>query len=105
GSGEFVLQAKEVFVRLEVRIVLHHSQQAAEGSVEALVGRDLVLGSARGKQGGAGVGDLAENRLHQVRNQVRAALQDDVHLRPCSFHRFVLSDQGVAHANVRAEKQ
>src|ERR1700755_3316872 len=43
GSSEFVLQAKEFFVRLQLRVILGDYEQAAEGSIELVVGGNLFL--------------------------------------------------------------
>ena len=39
----------------------------------------------------------------QVRNQVGAALQHDVHLRPGGLHRLILGHQSVADADILSE--
>src|ERR1035441_5148835 len=51
GACEFVLQAQKVFVRLQLRIIFHDQQQAADRSIELSVGGDLLLWSARREQG------------------------------------------------------
>ena len=111
--GEFILQAKEILVRLQLRIVLDYKQQAAEGSIQLAVGGNLFLRSSGGQQRGAGFGDIAEHgllllriafdRLDQVGDQVDAPLQVDVDLRPSGFHRFVLADQTIADSHVLAK--
>src|SRR5450755_277263 len=34
GAGQFVLQAQEIFVGFELRVVFHYDEQAAQGAVE-----------------------------------------------------------------------
>src|SRR5260370_25148144 len=65
----------------------------------------------RAKQGGTRLGDIAEyglllrrkalHRLHQIRDQVRAPLQDDVHLRPRGIHRLAFHGHLIPAAEKR----
>src|SRR4029077_17468759 len=41
-SRQLVLQAQEVLIRLQLRVVLDHDEQAADGPVQLLVGGDFV---------------------------------------------------------------
>jgi hypothetical protein len=43
--------------------------------------------------------------LYKVWNQIGAALQHYVDLRPCRLHRLVLRDQVILHANVLAKQR
>ena len=84
-------KSQEVLVGLDVGVVLHHHQQPRKRRVDLAVGRDLIGRRLRARHLRAGLGDridhgllMAGHALHglnQVRNQVGAALQHDVHLR------------------------
>ena len=75
----------------------------------------FLLRRAGGKQGRARLRDIAEHghfllrvtfhRLHQIRDQVGAALQHNVDLRPGCLHRLVLADQRILHAYVLAKNK
>ncbi len=43
GAFQLELQALEVLIGLEIGVVLHDNEQAAEGAVDAIVGGDLVF--------------------------------------------------------------
>ena len=47
GAGEFVLEAEEVFVGFELRIIFDDGEEAAESAVELAVGGDFVGRSLR----------------------------------------------------------
>ena len=63
------------------------------------------------KQGGTRLCDIAEHglllrrealySLHQIRDQVRSSLQDDVHLRPRGIHRFAFDGHLIPAADER----
>ncbi len=55
GSGQFELQLAEIFVRFQVRIILHHDQEPAQRAVELVVGGDLLLGGSGPAQRGTGI--------------------------------------------------
>ena len=59
GSRQFVLQAHEVLIGFQLRIVFNDDQQSAERRVQLAVGSDFVGGSLRVQQGGTGFGDFA----------------------------------------------
>src|SRR5712692_10372229 len=93
---------------------------AANQKLDSALGRLLVVvenypQSIRAEQSGARLGDIPKNsyllrrkpfhRLHQVRNQVRAPLQDHVHLRPRRVYRFPLYRHLVPAAYEGAAQQ
>src|SRR5881396_1153177 len=69
----------------------------------------------RAKQRGTGLRDVTENCLllrrkpfhgfHQVRDQVRPPLQDDIHLGPRGVHRFALHHHLVSATDKRTSQQ
>jgi hypothetical protein len=114
GSRQLILQAQEVFIRFQLRIVLHDHKQAANCTVQLLIGGDLVRRRASREQPGTGCCDIAEHLLflprdalygfNQVGNQVGAALQHNIDLRPRGLDRFILSHEIVADAYVLSER-
>src|ERR1700683_378306 len=113
---QFVLQTQEILVRLELRIILNDEQKAAECTIQLAVRGDPVLRSLRATQGRARLGNVvvdglfvcgeALDRLHEIRNQGRTAIEDNIHLRPIGLDRFIQRDHLVAARNVHAaEKQ
>ena len=50
GARQFILQMQEVFVRVELRIILGDGQQAAERAVELAVSGDALGRSLRAEQ-------------------------------------------------------
>src|SRR5205085_3758951 len=86
------LQREEVLVGLQVRIALRDRQQLAQASGELVLRVRLRLHRGRLHSAGPGPGDLLEDlalvrgvsldRLHEVRDQVVAAPELDVDLRP-----------------------
>src|ERR1700688_1968097 len=115
GAREFVLQAQEILIGPQLRIILHDQQQSAERSVQLPIGRDLFLWRSRRKQRRPSLRDVAEyghfllgialDRLHQIGDQIGAPLQHNVYLRPRRLHAFVLGHQRVPHAYVLAEEE
>ena len=107
------MQTEEVFVRFQLRVVLDDGQQSAQSAIQLLVGGDLVRRSAGGEQSGAGLGDVTKNgllllgiafhRLDQIGDQVGAALQHDINLRPGGLHGFIFCYQRVADAYILSE--
>src|ERR1035441_5898503 len=63
GAGQLVLQAQEVFVGAQLRIVLDHHHQASQCGVELAVGGDLVLWSLGANHGSARGSDITEDLL------------------------------------------
>ena len=103
GARQLVHQPVELFVRPQLRVVLDDGQQAAEGA-RLLVGRlDRFLRRLGRQQPRSRVGDVLEHALFvlrvaldgldQVRNQVVAALQLVLDLRPLRLDRFFLADE------------
>ena len=87
GAGEFVLEAEEVSVGFELRIIFDDCEQAADGAVELSVGGDFVDGVlAPIEQGGASLAMSPKTFFFvrgeafyggdQVGDEVGAALQD-----------------------------
>src|SRR6266446_48560 len=115
GARQLVLQPQKVFVGFQLRIIFNHNQQAPESRIEPLVGGNLVGRSIRTEQSGARLGNIAKNgyflrreafhRLHKVRNQVRAPLQDHVHLRPRRVYRLPFYRHLVPATYKRAAQQ
>src|SRR5260370_4117026 len=113
GACQFVLQPQEVFIGFELRIILHYDQQPAERAVQLRIGLDLLLRTPRSAQSRARIGDFLDDCLfmfgeafdclHQVRNQVRAALQGHVYLSPSPIHTFALGHQSISRAHCPAE--
>ena len=78
--------------------------------VQLSVRSDLVGGSLRAHQGCARRGDIAEDSLllngiafdglHEVRDEVRATLQNDVHLSPRRVHSLSLNGHLISPADV-----
>lgn len=112
GAGEFVLQAEEIFVGFELRIVFDDGQEAADGAVELAVGGDFVGRSLCVEQGGTGFGDFAVNGFFvggktfdggdEVGDEIGATLELDVDLRPIGFDLFVKRDHLIFAADVHA---
>ena len=112
-ARQFIHQTPELLIGFQLRIVLHDDQQPAECAFQLLVGLDLLLRRARSGHLGAALA-MALNTpsslrvpfdgVHQVGNEVGAALQSDVHLRPGSVDGFPLADQFVTRAHERAPK-
>jgi hypothetical protein len=112
GSGELILQAEKIFVGFELRIIFDDSEQATESAIELTVGGDFVGRSLSVEQCGAGFGDFAVDSFfvsresfdgfHEVGNQVGAALELDIDLRPVGFDLFVESDHLIFAADVHA---
>ena len=106
GTGEFVLETEEAFVRLQFGIVFRDGEQAAESGGQGGVGFGFLLHGRGSGESAAGVGDVGEDfflvggvALHggdQVRDQVVAALEVRVDVRPCLVHVFIQGDQRVA---------
>src|SRR5262249_12805336 len=109
-ASQFILQPQEVFVRLQLRIVLYDEQQAAQSAIQLAIGGDLLLRSAGREQRRPRFRDVSEDgllllrvslhRLNQVWNQVGTTLQDDIHLRPRRFHGLVLGHERVPRADI-----
>ena len=83
-AGQFVLQAQEIFVGLQLRIIFDQREQTAQCSVELAVRGDFLLWRAGTEQRRTRAGDFAKDGLflrgvafhclHQVGNQISAAL-------------------------------
>src|SRR5258706_6065463 len=108
GRGQGLLEVGEGGDRLQVRVVLRHGEQAAQALAQHVLGRsDLgrVARGARRHSGGPGVGDRLEgaalvahvalHRVDQVGDQVVAALELDVDLRPGFLRPVAGADQAV----------
>src|SRR5713226_1122133 len=112
---QLVLQAQKILVGLELRVVLDDHQQATQRAVERIISGDPVSRRAGAEQGRTRTGDVAKHglllrcdalyRLHEVRDQVGAPLEYNVHLRPGGFDRLVLADHLVAPAEVHPADQ
>src|ERR1019366_2541387 len=112
---QLILQAQKILVRLQLRIILHDQQQPPDRSIQLPVRGHLIGRRLRRKQRRPRLGDVSKNRhfllrislhrLHQVRNQIRAPLQHDVHLRPRRLHRLILRHQLIAHAHVLSKQR
>src|ERR1700733_5429008 len=99
----------EILVRFEVWIVFDHYKQTPECTVELIIRVDLFLRRFRTGHGGAGVRNIREHRglflritlhrLHQVRNQIRAALQIGIDLAPLPGDGFFFHRQLVTRAH------
>src|ERR1700691_1486329 len=113
GARQFILQAQEIFVRLQLRVILHHHQQPPQRVIQLPVGSDFIGRRLRRKQSRPRLRDVSKDghlllrisldRLHQIRNQIGAPLKHDVHLRPGRFNRLILCDKVIFHSNVLAE--
>jgi hypothetical protein len=112
GARELVHEACEGLIRLQVRVVLDHDQQTSQGR-GLFVGRlDRLFGRLRARQLGARLGNLPEDitlllrdslgGFHQVRDQVVAALQLVLDLRPLCLDRLFLRDELVIGTAGRA---
>src|SRR5260370_32642054 len=109
STRELILESQEVFVRLQLRIVLDDHQQAAERSIEFRVRVNLFLRIPSSTQGRARIRDFPDHRLlllgtpfhpaDKVRNEIRTPRQRDVYLRPLAVDGFPLAHQAVAVAN------
>jgi len=112
GAGEFVLEAKKIFVGFQLRVVFDDGEKAADGAVELPVGGDFVGGSLRIEQSGACFGDFAVdgffvggkafNGGDEIGDQIGAALELDVDLSPVGFDLLVERDHLVFAADVHA---
>jgi len=112
-ARQLILQAHEIFVGLQLRIIFHDREQTPDCAVQLSVGGNLFLRTTRREQRRAGFGDVAKHRLlllrvsfhglDQVRDQIGAPLQHNVDLRPCAFYRFILCYERVLHADVLTE--
>src|SRR5690606_23577280 len=122
GALQLRLQLQKVLVGLELRIVLRHQQQPADGALQLalrlleLLQRGLVprvdVDAAHPR---ARLGHLAEDLLlvlgvathggHQVGHQVGAALVDVDDLRPGRVHRLVLLLDRVVAAPAQQQDQ
>src|SRR5712691_1919394 len=114
-ARQLILEPQEVLVGFQLRIVLHDHEQTAKSGIKLYIGGNLLRRRMRGKQGGARLGNFAEDylllhrdalhRLHQVGNQIRAALQHDIHLRPRRIHRFALHRHLISAVDERTAEQ
>jgi hypothetical protein len=112
GAGEFVLQAEEILVGLELGIVFDDGEEAADGAVELAVGGDFVGGGLRVEQSGASFRDFAVDGFFvggeafdggdEIGDQVGAALELDVNLGPVGFDLLVERDHLIFAADVHA---
>src|SRR5712692_1296797 len=112
---QLILQAQKILVGLELRVVFDDHQQATQRAVELIIGGDALGRRAGAEQGRTRIGDVAKHglllrgdalyRLHEVRDQVGAPLEYNVHLRPGGFDRLVLADHLVAPVEVHSADQ
>src|ERR1700679_2246255 len=61
-SGNFILQAHELLVRLELRIVFRKRKKATKSSVQRVVGGNLILRRVRLEQARASIGNVTKDR-------------------------------------------
>ena len=114
------MEITEVLARLEVGVVLGHHEQAGEGGAELTlsllilgqlggIGGGLVLVDVHSAHGGTGIGDLNDGRLlevcgslhglHEIGDQVGAALVDVLNVGPRLVDGLGASDQTVVAAD------
>jgi hypothetical protein len=91
GRGQLLLELEDVLVGLELGIVLDDGEQRAQRAGQRVLGGGLLAGPwRRRRRRGAGVGDVGQDLLleahvaldgvHEVRDQVVAALELDLDL-------------------------
>src|SRR5579863_4285819 len=112
---ELKLQLLEILVRLQVRIVFDYHEQSSQRPGKLIVGVDFLLRRFRAQERGTSVRNISEHRgfllritldrLHQVRNQIRPALQIGIDLAPLSRDGFFFHRQFVARAHELAASQ
>src|SRR5579864_1505649 len=108
GACQLVLEAHELGVRLQLRIVLRDDEQAAEGARLRVGSRNLVLGRLRSRQLGPCVGDVLIDGLlllgvaldgrDQIRDEVVAPLQLVLDLAPLRLDGLFLRRELVVRA-------
>src|SRR6266852_4058970 len=114
-SRQLILQPQKILIRFQLRIILHHHQQAAQRRIQLPVRRDLVRRSLRPYQRRARRRDIPEHllllhrkslhRLHQVGNQICPPLQDHIHLRPRRVHGLLFHRHLIPPAHIHASQR
>jgi len=109
GGAEFALEREETLVRLQIGIGFGDGHQSREGAAQFafgfyFVGRDgdaggFGAGVDDGLQGSFLVGGVAFDRVDEVRNEVVAALELHVNLRPGIFDRLTKANQRVVSSH------
>ncbi len=95
----------EVGVGLQVGVIFHHDEQASQGAGQFRIALSQILRGARAGHLGAGVGQVVEDillmggvtldRLHQVGDQIAAALQLGLYVALGQAHVFTPGYQPV----------
>src|SRR5438128_4564595 len=109
GRFQFLLQAHEVLIRLEIRISLGDGEQALQRPCQHAL-RLRLFGNSPGVHGHVACLNYALQRflfmtrvafdcLHQVGNEVVAALELHVNLRPGILGLYPLAHQAVVNAD------
>ena len=114
GTSKLVLKAEKIFVGLELRIIFGQGQDFDLHAIELIAGGDLVRGSLGVHVLRAGLGDVVEDGLFlsgisldgfdQVGDEIGAALEVGLDLRPVGLDSFVEADHLIAAMYVGESK-
>src|SRR5216684_5743722 len=100
---------QEILVGSQLGIIFNYHEQSPQSRIQLSIRGDFFSRRMRAKQGGTRLGDLAKHDLllrrealhglHQIGDQVRPPLQNDVHLRPRGIHRLAFHGHLISTAD------